>query len=94
MKMISVTIGSAATRVVPLDPIVQHPEPWQSVTFYNPNASNAVYIGDSQVTTSNGLKLAAGAYATFTAHYAEVQDLKDWWVAGTAADKVTVIVVQ
>jgi hypothetical protein len=67
---------------------------FQSVTFQNQNASNAVYIGDSLVSSSNGYKLASGAAVTFTCPIAQGEDLKSWFVAPTSAnDKVTVLVI-
>lgn len=66
---------------------------FQSVTFQNNNASNAIYIGDAAVSTTNGIKLIAGASITFSiVDYGE--DLKSWYVAPTSAnDKVIVLVI-
>ena len=95
MYVTTLTLAAGANPVVPksatgIDPIAQ----FQSVTFQNLNATNAVYVGDSAVSASNGIKVAAGASQTFTCPLAYGEDLKSWFVAPTAAsDKVTVLVI-
>ena len=95
MYLSTLTLAAGANPVVTksangFDPIAQ----FQSITFQNQNATNAVYIGDSAVTSSNGYKLAAGASVTFSVVLAYGEDLKSWYVAPTAAnDKVTVLVI-
>lgn len=95
MYVLTLTLATGANPVVNksatgIDPIAQ----FQSVTFQNQNATNAVYIGDAAVSSSNGYKLASGASVTFSCSIAQGEDLKSWFVSPTAAaDKVTVLVI-
>jgi hypothetical protein len=95
MYVTTLTLAAGANPVIPksvngIDPIAQ----FQSVTFQNNNATNAVYVGDSLVSSTNGYKLAAGSAVTFVSQLAYGEDLKGWFVAPTAAnDKVTVLVI-
>lgn len=95
MYVTTLTLAAGANRVIPrsvngIDPIAQ----FQSVTFQNTNATNAVYVGDSLVSSTNGFKLASGASVTFTVPLAYGEDLKGWFVAPTSAnDKVTVVII-
>lgn len=95
MYVSTLTLKTGANPVVAkspngIDSIAQ----FQSVTFQNNNASNAVYIGDAAVSSTNGYKLAAGASVTFSVPIAQGEDLKSWFVAPTSAnDKVTVLVI-
>jgi hypothetical protein len=95
MYVLTLTLAAGANQVVAkspngIDTIAQ----FQSVTFQNNNATNAVYIGDAKVTSLNGYKLASGAAIIFTCPLGYGEDLKSWFVAPTAAnDKVTVLVV-
>jgi hypothetical protein len=95
MYVTTLTLAAGANPVIPksvngIDPIAQ----FQSVTFQNNNATNAVYVGDSLVSSTNGYKLAAAASVTFTMLQGYGEDLKGWYVAPTSAnDKVTVLVI-
>lgn len=95
MYLKTLTLAAGANRVVPKDPVIDHPAPYQSVTFQNNNATNAVYLGDSAVSSSNGYKLASGTSITFTTPVGDTEDLKAWYAAPTAgSDKLTVLVIE
>lgn len=55
----------------------------KQLTLQN-NGTNVMRIGDSSVTASNGIKLAAGASITIT--FENLSQIANWYVVGTAAD--------
>ncbi len=93
-QVTTVTLTGAVQKIVKSDPIVQRPAPFQWVTFYNPDATNAVYIGDQAVSATNGFKLAAGASKDFYCPQGYTEDLNGWYCLGTAASLLTVLVIQ
>jgi hypothetical protein len=84
-----ITIGAAATQFSATS------VPCRQIIIQN-NAAHTMTIGDSTVTATNGIRIAAGPAGGSinsgpVAVYAT--NLFDWWVAGTQNDIVDVLYV-
>lgn len=84
---LQVTIGSGTTQMLPAGEIYCR---W--IVFQNNTASDAMRIGDSNTTSSRGIKLAAGAsfFAPPSGQGAN-ERLSTWYVQGTQNDVIDVI---
>lgn len=95
MYMLKVTIAATgvAQRFIPTtDPIDNSNTAFQNLIAQN-NGANAMHIGDSAVTTTNGIRLSpSGDSLTAIVPISQVSDLKDFWVVGTAADVLNLMV--
>lgn len=62
------------------------------------NAGNVMHVGDSTVSTTRGISLAANGVATSFVHMgphkALNMDLTEWWVAGTSGDVLDFLYVK
>ena len=87
-----VTLAATVTPVVTPAPIVNPPQPWQQLTFFNPS-THTIYVGDYTASATTAVPLAANGSWTITAPLGYTEDLKDWYAFGTAADKLLVIVI-
>lgn len=64
---------------------------FQTATMQN-RGSNSMTVGDSSVTTTNGIQLTASGSLTSTQPMAGISDLQDFWVIGTAGDVLVTMV--
>lgn len=89
MKLLQVTIGASATRVSSTSIFCRQ------VIFQN-NAGNACRVGDSTVSATKGVALAAagatpgGSLNLGPGPGLEI-DLKEFYIAGTQTDKIDVL---
>ena len=96
MHLIQVTLGSAATPVIAsaVQPSGSHNF---SLLFIQNNAAHVVRVGDSTVSSSKGIALAAGSSTTQPAlaivpGYENVRTLEEIYLFGTAADVIDLMV--
>lgn len=64
---------------------------FQNLTFQN-NGSHDMRIGDSSVSSTKGIKLSTGGALTNLIAIQYAGTLNDWWVNGTAADVLDILV--
>jgi hypothetical protein len=96
MYMVKVVIATTGTKqpVIPDNAGVQNSNTcFQSMIPQN-NGANIMYLGDPSVTTTNSLQLpAASSLGDAQAFSSNPGDLKDFWVIGTAADILNILVM-
>lgn len=89
VKTIQVTLGSTATQVS----TVSQQCKW--IAFQNNNASDVVRVGDSTVSSTNGIVLAGGSpggsFTTPVAYNSTTYNLNTWYLFGTSGDKVDIV---
>jgi hypothetical protein len=85
-------MAATATPIIKKDPVVQHPAGFQWVTIQA--GAHDVFVGDSLVSATNGVKVAAGLSKDFSTPQGYTEDLNGWFLFGTAADVVVVLVIQ
>lgn len=95
MYMIKITIAETgvAQRFIPHSPVIDNSNTaFQNLISQN-NGLNNMTIGDQAVTPTNGIQIGpAGSSFTAIVAISQVSDLKDFWVIGTAADVLNVMV--
>ena len=89
VHLLQVTLGAGKTQ------ISTSALPCRAVTFQN-NAAAVMRIGDTNVTTTKGIQLAANgaANSSYSLPPIDVQDyidLSQWYVIGTAAQLLDVL---
>lgn len=73
--------------------IVRYAKKRTKYTVHN-NAANAIYVGrDNQLTTTNGLPIAAGTSRDFTKALGDDTETELWAIAGFAAQDVRILEV-
>jgi hypothetical protein len=87
--LVQVTLGAGATQISPLNINIQS-------LVVQDNAVHNIRVGDSTVTTSKGLLLAAaspapGGSLNVTLNFPRGTILSQWYVAGTQGDVVDVL---
>ena len=90
-KTILVTIGAAATQISATN------APFNQM-IVQANGSNVVYLGDSSVTTSNGIELTSGTPGSSVvigplSTSAVSQDASYYYLRGTQNDTVRVLLI-
>lgn len=94
MYVIITTI--AATGVA--QPIFDRTVPYRNARFQSillqNRGSNSMTIGDSQVTTTNGIQLTSAGSLTASQFMAGISDLQDFYVVGTANDVLVTMVLK
>ena len=93
MYLIEVTLQSGvATPILPRDPVVQRPSNWQTLIIGA--SAHTFNIGDSTVTATTGVPVpTTSAPIVISTPVADTETLSDWYLFGTAADKVPVLVI-
>jgi hypothetical protein len=95
MYVLTITIGSG-TRT-PFLPAAVTPDkirPFQTLILQY-GGSGSAYIGDANVSSTNGLALTSSiAPVVIPTALQHSEDLQDWYVAGTAGQKLTVMVCE
>jgi len=82
MRVLTVTIGAAATQVTTNTSIY--------ITSMLIRASGTDYLGDSTVSSNNGLPLTTTPVG-FSVNTIRGSQLSQYWVAGGNGDKVTIL---
>lgn len=95
MFVLTVTIAATgvAQRIIPLDPVVQHPVPFQFISMQYTSA-NAMYVGDDTVSATKGYLLTTAIPKDFWCPQGYTEALNGWYVFGTAADVLHILVIQ
>ena len=95
MYLIQVTLLSGATPIAPSDLVVARNLNFNAIVIQN-NAAHVVRVGDSTVSSTVGIALAAGSSTTqppfVVAPLAQAETLSDWFLYGTVGDKIDVMV--
>ena len=94
MYVITTTI--AATGVA--QPVFDRTVPYRTARFQSAlmqnRGSNSMTIGDSNVTTTNGIELTSSGILTPSQFMAGISDLQDFYVIGTANDVLVTMVLK
>lgn len=94
MYVITTTI--AATGVA--QPVFPRTAPYRTARFQSAlmqnRGSNSMTIGDSLVTTENGIELTQSGSLTASQFMAGISDLQDFYVIGTANDVLVTMVLK
>lgn len=86
MTIFQVTLGAAHTQFPQMDF-----QP-QTMTVQN-NATHVMRLGDVSVSATRGMSIAPGGSFTFILGQDYSTRISEWWVFGTAADVLDVLVV-
>jgi hypothetical protein len=93
MQIYKVTIpASGNIPIVPQDPVVQRNVSFQTLVIGS--AAHIVYVGDSAVSSTNGIPIPALGAPLVIPTALLTQNLNGWFLAGTAADVVLVMVLE
>lgn len=93
MQIYKVTIpASGNIPIVPQDSTIQRNVPFQTLVIGSTTA--AVYVGDSTVSSTNGIPIPAGGAPLVIPTALLTQNLNGWYLAGTAGNVVTVMVIE
>lgn len=97
MRLIQVTLGSAATPIIIKGVQPANSLPFQVLVIQN-NSAHSVRVGDSTVSATKGIVLASGSTTTtaplIVAPGLEyTSDVYEWFLFGTAADVIDVMVL-
>lgn len=89
MRLISVTLGAAAT------PITTNTSIYASMIIVQDNATHSVRLGDNTVSATKGILLGlGGGSSTITLAFPRGAHLSEWYLFGTAADVIDVLYEQ
>lgn len=92
MQIYKVTLGSGATTIVPQDPTIQRNVSFQTLVIGS--SAHTVYVGDLNVSSTNGIPIPATGAPLVIPTALLTQNLNGWYLAGTAADVVIVMVIE
>lgn len=93
MQIYTVTIpASGNVPIVPQDIVVQRNVPFQTLVIGSTTAT--VYVGDSTVSSTNGIPIPAGGAPLVIPTALLTQNLNGWYLAGTSGNVVTVMVIE
>ena len=92
MQILKVTLGSGATPIVPQDPTIQRNVSFQTLVIGS--TAHTVYVGDSAVSTTNGVPIPASGLPLVIPTALLTQNLNGWFLIGTASDVVIVMVIE
>lgn len=94
MQLIKAVIpASGVAPIIPQDAVIQRNASFQTVVIGA--AAHTIYVGDSTVTAIGpGIAIAVGAPALVIPTAVLTQNLNGWYVAGTAADVVTILLLE
>lgn len=93
MYLIEVTLGSGATPILPQgDPVVRRPSNFQTLVIGA--TAHTFNIGDASVTSTTGVPVpTTSSPIVISTPVADTETLSDWYLFGTANDKVPVLVI-
>jgi hypothetical protein len=97
MRLIQVTLTAGATPIVVKGVQPANSLPFQWLAIQN-NAAHAVRVGDSTVSATKGIAIAAGSTTTqlpliVNPALEYTSDLYEWFLFGTAADIIDVMLL-
>jgi hypothetical protein len=92
MRLIQVTLGSAATPIVAKGVQPANSLPFQTLIIQN-NAAHAIHVGDSTVSSGKGIQLTTGGSLTIQLGLEYSSDLYEFFLFGTAADVIDVLMI-
>lgn len=93
MQIYKVTIpASGNIPIVPQDPTIQRNVPFQTLVIGS--STDAVYVGDASVSSTNGIPIPAGGAPLVIPTALLTQNLNGWYLAGTSGNVVIVMVLE
>lgn len=94
MYMLSVTIAASDTpqRIIPKSPVIDNSNTGFQTLIIQSNGAE-FYIGDSTVSATTGIHIGAQGSITVPISLSYVGDLKDFYVSGTAATVIIIMVI-
>lgn len=96
MYLIQVTLLATATPIAPPDIVVAHNRNFHAIVIQN-NSAAVVRVGDSAVSATKGIVLAAGGTTTqpplVLTPVPEAESLTDWYLFGSVGDLIDVLVI-
>lgn len=97
MRLIQVTLLATATPVVKKGVQPSNSLPFQTLVIQN-NAAHVVRVGDSTVSASKGIALAAGSTTTTSPLIVSpgleyTSDTYEWYLFGTIGDLIDVLLL-
>jgi len=85
-KLLQVTLGAGATQISATSILCRE------IVFQNNGATNDMRVGDSTVSSTKGIKLLKASGSLTVGPLTEnSEDLRDWYVFGTAADVIDIL---
>ena len=92
VKTVTIAATGVAQRLIVRGPVIDDSNTaFQNVIMQNVGSNN-MYIGDSAVSTTNGILLTPTGSLTAVLSISETCDLKEFWVIGTISDKLTLMI--
>jgi hypothetical protein len=93
MQMLTVTIpASGIAPIIPRDPVVQRNASFQTLVIGS--AAHTLHVGDSTVSATLGVPIAANGAPLVIPTAVLTQNANGWYVFGTAADVVSVLLLE
>lgn len=93
MQIYKVTIPTGGSApIVPQDDVIQRNVSFQTLVIGS--TAHTLYVGDSTVSATNGVPIPASGAPLVIPTALLTQNLNGWYMFGTAADVVIVMVIE